>query len=390
MDFELTHEQQDLRDVVRSVLSNACPPSVVRQAFEAKEEDEGSVAATLWQQMVDLDWPALTIPESCGGLGLGYVELAIVAEELGRSVAPSPFLATLAQFAPMVREAGSPEQQDRFLRPVAEAGATGTLALAERAGRWELSTVSATARPTDGGWMLEGKKAFVLDGTTADEIALVARLEGTTGPDGLGVFVVPNDWGTATNVSVIDPTQPVAERFFDGLVIPTERVLLPPGDPRSHAAITRALEEATAAMALAACGTCRAIFEITLQYVKDRHQYDRPIGSFQAVKHRLVDMYLAVERSTSLAYFAALTIAEDDPRRAVAVAMAKAATGECQRLVVQEGLQLHGGIGMTWEHDLHLYLKRAKAADELFGSALAQRAMVARMIDINVGFEEAS
>jgi alkylation response protein AidB-like acyl-CoA dehydrogenase len=390
MDFELTDDQRELRDVVRSVLVNVCPPSVVRQVFEAKEGEESPVAGLLWRQMVDLDWPALTIPAAFGGLGLGYVELAIVAEELGRSVVPSPFLATLTQFAPMIRESGSPQQQDRFLRPIAERGRTGTLGLAEDAGRWEMTTVATTARPTEGGWLVDGRKAFVLDGTTADEIALVARLEGTKGLDGLGVFVVPTDSGTATQVSVIDPTQPVAELSFDGLAVPDDRVLLAPGDPRSPGAITRAVEEATAAIALAMCGTCRAIFEITLQYVKDRHQYERPIGSFQAVKHRMVDMYLAVERATSLAYFAALAIAEDDDRRGLAVAMAKAAAGECQRLVVQEGLQLHGGIGLTWEHDLHLFLKRAKSADEVFGSALTQRSVVAQILGLHLAAVEDS
>jgi alkylation response protein AidB-like acyl-CoA dehydrogenase len=389
MDFELTDDQQELREVVRSVLSNACPPSVVRQVFEAKEADGDSVAHSLWRQMVDLDWPALTIPEVCGGLGLGYVELAVMAEELGRSVVPSPFLATLTQFAPMIRETASPEQQDRFLRPVAESGGTGTLALAEDAGRWDLATVAAIARPTDDSWVLNGRKAFVLDGTTADEIAVVARLEGTKGPDGLGVFVAPAGWMAATPVSVIDPSQPVAELSFDALVVPPDRVLVAPGDPRSERAITRAVEESAAAMALSMCGTCRTILELTLHYVKDRHQYDRPIGSFQAVKHRLVDMYLAVERATSLAYFAALAIAEDDDRRGLATRMAKVAAGECQRLVVQEGLQLHGGIGLTWEHDLHLYLKRAKAADALFGSALAHRSGVAQMLGLHAGRQEA-
>jgi alkylation response protein AidB-like acyl-CoA dehydrogenase len=250
--------------------------------------------------------------------------------------------------------------------------------------------VATTARPTDDGWVLDGRKAFVLDGVTAAEMAVVARLEGSKGLDGLGIFVVPTDAAAARQVRVIDPTQPVAEMSFDGVFVPPDRVLLPPGDPRTPRAISRALEEATTATALAMCGTNRAIFEITLQYVKDRHQYDRPIGSFQAVKHRMVDMYLAVERATSLAYFAALAIAEDDDRRAMTVAMAKAAAGECQRLVAQEGLQLHGGIGMTWEHDLHLYLKRAKSGNELLGSALTQRVLVAQMLGLHVGDEASS
>jgi alkylation response protein AidB-like acyl-CoA dehydrogenase len=142
------------------------------------------------------------------------------------------------------------------------------------------------------------------------------------------------------------------------------------------------MEQATAALAMSMTGTCRVIFETTLQYTKDREQFGRPIGSFQAIKHRLVNMLIALERASSLAYFAALTIAEDDPRRSIAVSMAKAAAGDCQRLLVQDGLQLHGGVGYMWEQDLHFYLKRAKSADLLFGSAAAHKASVARTLGI--------
>jgi alkylation response protein AidB-like acyl-CoA dehydrogenase len=159
-------------------------------------------------------------------------------------------------------------------------------------------------------------------------------------------------------------------------------VLVEPGDPRADTVVARALEEATTAMALSTVAASRAIFETTLQYAKDRHQFGKPIGSFQAIKHRLADCYLAVERSSSLAYFAALTITEDDPRRAVATSMAKAAAGDCQRLVVRDGLQLHGGVGFTWEHDLHFHLKRAKAGDLLFGTAAFHRARLAQLLGL--------
>src|SRR5205807_9500406 len=144
--------------------------------------------------------------------------------------------------------------------------------------------------------------------------------------------------------------------------------------PEVADALARALDEATIAMAASTIGACRRIVEMTLDYAKVREQFGRPIGSFQAIKHRLADMYLSVERATALVYFAALTVAEDDPRRGEASSLAKAAAGECQRLVAEEGLQLHGGIGMTWEYDLHLLLKRAKSGDALFGTAAAHRA----------------
>ena len=146
--------------------------------------------------------------------------------------------------------------------------------------------------------------------------------------------------------------------------------------------IERAVQQATVAVAASTIGACRCIFEATLQYAKDRVQYDRPIGSFQALKHRIVDMFLQVERATALVYFAALTIAEDDPRRAEATALAKIAAGDCQRLLTLDGLQLHGGIGFTWEHDLHFWLKRARTGEALFGSSIAHRAALAQLVGL--------
>lgn len=377
MDFQLTDEQEELRESVRAVLRQACPPTLVRQAFEAKEGEFNARHAPLWQKMVELYWPALSVPEAAGGLGLGFVELALVAEEMGRFVVPSPFMATVTQFVPMVSEAGRPEVAEGFLRAVAEGSITGTVAVAEPAGRWEPGSVETEAVRTGHGWALRGVKSWVCDGASADEIAVLAR-----GADGLGVFVVPAGSVRAAPLAVLDPTQPLAEVTLDGVEVGAERVLIEPGDPAAEAAIRRALEQTVACQAASINGTCRAIFETTLQYAKDREQYGKPIGSFQALKHRLVEMYTVLERASALASFAALTIAEDDERRALAVSMAKAAAGECQRLMVQDGLQLHGGIGFTWENDLHMFLKRAKSGDFLFGTALVHRAAVARMLGV--------
>lgn len=381
MDLQPTDDQEHLRDSVRSVLRQACPPSVVREVFEGKGADYDPAGSALWKQMTELDWPALTIPEQFGGLGLGFVELSLVVEEMGRVVAPSPFLATVTQFAPMVREVADPAAADTYLRPVAEGRSTGALAVAEAAtGRWEPAAVTTTARPSGHGWVLDGTKSWVMDGASADEIAVVARAEGTAGADGLGVFVVPGRQVPSRLLPVIDPTEPLVELTFDGVEVGPERVLAEPGRPGALEGISRALEETVACLAVSTTGTCRTIFDTTLQYAKDREQYGKPIGSFQALKHRLVEMYMLLERASALASFAALTIAEEDDRRALAVSMAKAAAGDCQRLIVQDGLQLHGGIGFTWENDLHLFMKRAKSGDFLFGSARTHRAAVARLI----------
>ena len=372
MDLELSEDESDLRDNVRAVLAGVCPPSVVRAAYEGTGD-----RASVWARMVELDWPALAVPEGLGGLGLGFVEVAIVVEELGHAVAPGPFLATITQFLPAVRElGGGGEVAAGLVRRVAAGEVTGTVALAE-GGRWEAGAVTAVAAEVPGGWALHGRKEAVLDGAEADEVLVLARAAGTSGRDGLGAFVVPAAGLAARPHRSLDPTVPLADLDLDGVVVPPERVVAAPGSAGAADALDRATQEATVALAVGTVGACRAIFEQTVAYAKVREQYGRPIGSFQALKHRMADMYLAVERAASLGWFAALTIAEDDPRRADAASMAKAAAGECQRLVVKDGLQLHGGIGMTWENDLHFWLKRAVAGDALYGNAAHHRARLA-------------
>lgn len=383
MDFQPTDEQEELRAGVRSLLRQACPPSLVRQVFEAKDGEHDPRAGALWKQMIQLDWPALTIPARFGGLGLGAGELCVVMEELGRAAAPSPYQATVTQFAPVVREVGSPDAAGPLLRAVAEGRVTGTLALAEPGrSRWEPGAVETVARRVNGRWMLQGRKSWVLDGAHTDQVAVVARAEGTSGTDGLGLFVVAAERLAAAALPVIDPTQPMAELTLDGVEVGDDAVLGEPGDPTVAVGVSRAVEEATMCVAAGTVGACRTIFETTLQYAKDREQYGRPIGSFQALKHRLVEMYMSLERAAALTTFAALTIAEDDSRRSQAVSMAKAAAGDCQRLVVQDGLQLHGGIGYTWEHDLHMFLKRAKVGDFVFGTARSHRLAVAGSLGV--------
>jgi alkylation response protein AidB-like acyl-CoA dehydrogenase len=368
MDFELTEDQQALRTAAKALLERECRPAVARRIFEGE-----TAQPDLWRRMADLDWPALAVPVEMGGVGLGFVETAIVVEELGRAVAPVPFLSTATQFLPMVLASPTAAEHKGLVARIVADGRTATVALAEADGRWDLDSIACEAHHTsDGGWVLNGRKAYVMDGAASEYIAVVAAAE-----EGLGVFVIDGDQARFESRPLLDPTQPLDDVVLEDTQVGAERVLIEPGHPGSVAAIEEALQQSTAALAVGITGTCRTIFETTLQYAKDREQFGRPIGSFQAVKHRLVDMYLALERASSLAYFAALTIAENDSRRAVAASMAKAAAGDCQRLMVREGLQLHGGIGYMWEQDLHMYMKRAKSQDLLFGSSRSHRAFVA-------------
>ena len=348
MDFEFTTDQLELRDNARSVLSSACPPALVRAVFEG----DNSGVDGLWKTLVDLGWPAIGVDEAAGGLGLTFVETGLVVEELARVVAPSPFLATVTQFLPFARCGAS-----SLLERVAAGEITGALAV---------NGDVAVERDGDR-WTLNGTATHVADGATADYIAVVA---------GDGAFLLRGDEVAATPLDTIDPTMPVANVRLDRVALSQDRVLIAPGD--SGDAVGRAMGEAITAMALSTVATCRRIFEMTLDYAKAREQFGRPIGSFQALKHRFANMYLAVEKASALAYFAALTIAEEDPRRTTAPSMAKASASDCQRLVVTDGLQLHGGVGFTWENDLHFWLKRAKTTDFMLGTGAAHRAYIAR------------
>jgi alkylation response protein AidB-like acyl-CoA dehydrogenase len=376
VDLEFTEDQEELRATVRAFLERECPIALVRRVVE-----DDTPVDDLWAHMVELGWPALTVPEEAGGLGLGLVELAVVVEELGRVVAPGPFLATVTQFVPAVREAGTPEQQARFLGAVAAGEITGTLAVAEESGSWDGADVGLLARADGDEWALAGTKHYVTDGATADEIVVAARTTDSGDDDGIGLFVVPRSAVSSTRITTIDGSRQHATVDLDGVRVGADRVL--GGVPGSAGiALRRALGEATVALALETVGACQSIFDVALDHARTREQFGVPIGSFQAVKHKFADMFVALEKARATCYYAALTIAEDDPARSLATSMAKAAAGDCQRLLAQEGIQVMGGMGYTWEHDMHLYVKRAKSGDALLGTAATHRAKVADLLGI--------
>ncbi|MHB8439577.1 MAG: acyl-CoA dehydrogenase family protein [Acidimicrobiales bacterium] len=370
MDLELSDEQQALAESVRDFLDAQCPMSLVRAVVEQPDGAKG--AEELWDRMVELDWPALAVPEADGGIGLGTVELAVLAEELGKVLCPAPLLSSATQFVPVVRELGSQEQRTRFFAALTAGGKVGTLALAEASGGVDLDRTLTTATPrNDGqGVALNGAKHFVYDAVRADEIAVVARAPG----DELVVCVVPSD---APGLSVsamnsIDATRALGTVELREVHIGPERVLRGP-----RGALERAIEQATVALAAETVGTSQAIFDIVHDYVLEREQFGVKIGSFQAVKHKLANMFVALESARATTYFAAAALDEDDERRHVAVSMAKSSAGDCQKLMATEGIQCLGGIGYTWEHDMHLYVKRQKAQAATFGTASEHRALIA-------------
>jgi alkylation response protein AidB-like acyl-CoA dehydrogenase len=357
VDFELTDDQRDLLEVVAGVAGRECPPSLLRSIIAG--DDDG---LALWKTLVGLDWTSLAVPADDGGMGLGMVELAVTLEELGRVADPTPLLATTSQFVPLVRECGDPGQR-RALLGAACAGASGAAAFSGGEVRAE--------READG-FVLTGAARFVLDGDRADEIAVVAD-----GDDGPVVCVVPGARAQSTRLNTFDPTLHVADVAFDQVRVDTDRVL-GAGAAESPQRVERARQEAVTGLAAAMVGASRRMLDLTLVHVGQRHQFGVPIGSFQAVKHLAVDVHIAIERARVLYQFAALAIDEDDPRRSLAASMAKAAAGDAQHLAGRHCIQLFGGLGYTWENDLHLYLRRAKAFELLLGTAADHYGVVAR------------
>jgi alkylation response protein AidB-like acyl-CoA dehydrogenase len=326
--LEFDADQRLWQETVRDAVAKQCPASLVRSVAE-----DGTDPLPLWKVYADAGWTELTNPENA-------VELAIVLEELGRATDPTPYLATLTQFAPLVGERFDPL----------------------RSGAAVYSGVGAN-RDAEG-WVLNGTDRFVLDGDRAERLAVVTAA---------GVFLVDVDPDspqlTRRRVDVFDPVLHVGEVSFAGLrVADADRL---PVDPE------RARHVALMGMAITMVGACQRILDLALEYAKDRHQFGVPIGSFQAIQHKAADMHVAIERARALSYFAALTIAADDPRRRIAAAMAKASAGECQALVFRHGLQTFGAMGFTWENDLQFALKRAKAGELMLGGAAEHRALIA-------------
>jgi alkylation response protein AidB-like acyl-CoA dehydrogenase len=357
MDFELTDDQVELQRIVREVAEAECPPSFVRAVAEG---GDGVDVDGLWKTYVQLDWPSLSVPAEDGGMGLTAVELVITLEELGRVSDPTPFLVTTSHYVPLVRNCADAEQRQLLLGAVC-GGATGTATF---------DPEGLTATREGDGWRLDGTVAHVLDGDRADELALVAATD-----EGPGVFVVPAADVTATRSPSFDGTLHVADLRLEGVAVDASRAWC---GPEVVAGIEKARLEALGGLAATTVGASQRILELVLDHVRSRHQFGQPIGAFQAVKHMLVDVYVAIERARALSHFAALTLAEGDDRQVVAASMAKAAAGDCQRIATRHGVQLFGGLGFTWENDLQLFVRRAKAGELLGGSTAKHRAVVAR------------
>lgn len=384
MEFAFTDEQLMIRDSAEGFLADASPSSAVRAAMAAGGHD-----LALWQRICDeLGWQALLVPEACGGLGLGFVELAIVQEQLGRRLASLPFFAsTLAVCA--LRVLGNEAQQARWLPGLAEGRLSATLALGAE-GAPEANTVQVQVRPEGDGFVLDGRLRSVLDGHSADLLLIPARLASSQGEEeGVCLFAVPatSEGLQRRALPTLDQTRQLAEVELNGLYLPADALLGAAGT--AWPALSKVLQLASVTLAAEQVGGAQQALDLTVAYTRERQQFGRPVGSFQALKHRMADMMLQVECARSALYYAACVAQEaldgqGDAALAaelpLAAALAKSQASEAFFHGAAESIQLHGGVGFTWEYDPHLYFKRARAGEALLGTPAWHRERIAAAI----------
>ena len=376
MDFAFSEEQEMLRRSAREFLAKECSTKVVRRLMESGDGYDEA----LWKKMADLGWTALGIPEEYGGVGT-FLDLVVVLEEAGRALLPGPFFSTMGLAVPVLIEAGTEAQKKEVLSEIASGSARATLAFTEPSGRWDAGSIALTAKQSSGGWRLDGVKVFVPDVEVADYIVVVARTRGE-GEEGLTLLLVKGKpKGMAVRpLETLDMTRRWSEIRFDGVQLGADAVMGAPD--KAWPRLKRALEWATSALCAEMVGGVQKVLETSTEYAKTRHQFGKPIGIYQAVSHKLAAMLVLAESGRSATYYAAWTVEADAPDRSLASSMAKAYVSDAYRKVAGDGIQVHGGIGFTWEHDMHLYFKRAKSSEVTLGDATFHRELVAQALDL--------
>ena len=371
MDFAFSDEQEELRRIVRSFLQTTSPETEVRRLMDTELGFDPAV----WQRMgAELGLQGLAIPEEYGGAGCGMVELGVALEEMGRALLCAPFLASAVLATTALVRSTDASLRKLLLPGLAAGEIVGAFALTEDSARWDRKGVTTTARPDADHWTLSGHKNFVLDGCAADFILTVAAA-----PDGIGVFYVDQ---TAPGLHVtplptLDQTRRQARLEYQD--VPAERVQI---DGDGWQFVTDVLDRAAVALAAEQVGVAAQALDTAVEYAKTRRQFGRSIGSFQAVKHILADVLLELESARAAAQYAMLAADDDDPGLPAAASLAKAYCSDACLTATQQNVQVHGGIGFTWEHSAHLYLKRAKTSQLLFGDPAYHRELLAARIGL--------
>ncbi|HKD68244.1 MAG TPA: acyl-CoA dehydrogenase family protein [Candidatus Binataceae bacterium] len=376
MDFGFSKEQEMLRDSARSLLEKECPSTVVRKLME----DDTGYAPEFWKKMAELGWLGLIVPEAYGGAGLNYIDLVVVLEEMGKVVLPSPFLWTVL-FGEAVARAGSDALKQKLLPKVAGGALIGTLAYLEPSGNWDPAAISMSAKKSGQDFVLEGTKLYVNDGHVADYLLVAARTGGE-GLDGLTLFAIDRGRAgiTVNKLKTMDQTRKLAEIVFSNVKAGAEDVVGEVG--KGAKALNEVIDRGKVALSAEMVGGAQKVLDMSVEYAKVREQFGRPIGSFQAIQHKCANMLIDVENARSVAYYAAWAVSNEVSDASLAAATAKAAASDSYRRVAGEGIQVHGGIGFTWEHDMHLYFKRAKSTEFTFGDATYNRELVAQLFGL--------
>jgi alkylation response protein AidB-like acyl-CoA dehydrogenase len=356
MQFGLSESQQILKDNARKFFAGECPMAEVRRLMETDTVYD----ATLWKKMAEQGFTGIIFPEEYGGLGLGKVELALLMEEAGYALLPGPFFSTVAMAGPVIEACGTPEQKKKYLEPICSGEARSTVALLEASASWD----PADAQMSGASGRLTGEKLFVPDAAGAASILVVGR-------DGVFVVDAKAPGITIQPMSGMDLTRKLYSVQFSKT--PAEKL----GNP---AALPQARQVATVALVAEMVGGMQRSLDLTVQYAKTRKQFGNPIGMFQAVQHQCADSYLETESSRSAVYYAAWALEEKAADAAAAVSIAKIYASDACRTVGNRGIQIHGGMGFTWENDLHLYYRRAKASETMFGDASFHRERLARLV----------
>jgi len=356
MDFDLTEEQDMLREAARDFLATACPRGLVREMAK----DEKGHPLELWKKMGEMGWMGMIIPEEYGGAGASFVDLVVLLEEMGRACLPGPFFSTVILGGLTILEAGGEEQKKEILRRLAEGRLLLTLALTEPSATYTEEGIQTKATQADNGFVIQGTKLFVPDAHISDYLICAARTEETgRSEDGITLFLVdPESPGVSCTLLRTIAGDKQCEVIFDNVNVPSSNVLgtLHEGWP----ILEIVLEKAVVAQCAEMVGGAREVLEMTVEYAKERMAFGHPIGSFQAIQHYCADMLVDVDGCSLVTYNAAWRLGEGLPA-AQEVAMAKSLVNERFKRIAALGIQIHGAIGFTEEHDLHLYFKRAKA-----------------------------
>jgi acyl-CoA dehydrogenase len=375
MNFALSDEQQMLQNMASEFVKRESSLKRVRQL----REDPVGFSKPLWSKMAELGWLGMTFPDAAGGLGQGLVELTVVMEEFGRGLMPEPMLSTVLLGGQTVMLAGTPEQQKTWLGKVAEGAALLSMAYLERQSRYDPFDVSTQAKKDGAGWILTGEKIFAPDAGVSDRIVVTARIRGNRRDrEGVELFLVnPKAKGvTLVPVPAMDWRKRFTVKLEGARVDESERLS---GAAAVDMALEQALDRATVGLAGEMLGAMNEAFRMTVDYLKTRVQFGAPIGTFQALKHRAADEYVQTELARSAVYYAAMCIDEKMPDAAAAVSTAKTRCNDAFHLVANESIQMHGGIGVTDEHDIGFFFKRARVAEVTLGDSTFHRDRYARL-----------